>query len=532
MRPAFRASPHSDRPLLEASHGLLLTSVAMSVCIVGAPSQQPASPARPPVQFDALRSFRLPAQQEEALAFAHGDMDGDGDLDLVRATRRAHEVLLSDGQGSFQLSPGVVPADNRHTRRLCLLDADRDGDLDVFAVAGRQSSDRLLTNDGTGRLTDVSSTHLPAGVEGHQDVVAGDVDGDGDLDLIASGYSDCVLYRNDGRGAFVLAPSSGLSTPVNFDSRVTLGDIDGDGDLDAVHVGILPMGAYGYTRVVLFLNDGAGRFTASIPSLSPADHAAVALGDVDGDGDLDMVVATQEIFYGGGYPTGPHKDQLYLNDGTGGFVDATTQRLPGVAADDDQVELRDLDADGDLDIAFGRSGIPLRFHLNDGAGFFVGSPAEFCTAPLGNINFYSRFELADLDADGDDDLVFTVDRRDHMFANLRWQIDAPSAPRLGAPFRLDVYAAGGTAPVVETVLPFLSAATSSVPTPFGRLGIDLGRSVALAPFVIHSGSGFGSVTIDVPRDPLLAGSAVYAQALVVPFPGTARLSNVAVDVIR
>ena len=83
MRPAFRASPHSDRPLLEASHGLLLTSVAMSVCIVGAPSQQPASPARPPVQFDALRSFRLPAQQEEALAFAHGDMDGDGAADLV-----------------------------------------------------------------------------------------------------------------------------------------------------------------------------------------------------------------------------------------------------------------------------------------------------------------------------------------------------------------------------------------------------------------------------------------------------------------
>ena len=112
---------------------------------------------------------------------------------------------------------------------------------------------------------------------------------------------------------------------------MAIGDVDGDGDLDAF------MGHPG-TRQPVWLNDGTGVYSDSEQRLASLAGSDVALGDVDGDGDLDAFMAVGD-WTGSG-------DRLWLNDGQGFFIDSG---LPLSAAFSAAVELGDLDGDGDLD---------------------------------------------------------------------------------------------------------------------------------------------------------------------------------------
>lgn len=92
-------------------------------------------------------------------------------------------------------------------------------------------------------------------------------------------------------------------------SDVDLADLDGDGDIDAfVSVSAGSSSAVGNQ---VWLNDGTGTFVQTMQVLGAADSEAVALGDMDSDGDLDAVIANM------GSP-----DVIYLNDGAGGFTDS------------------------------------------------------------------------------------------------------------------------------------------------------------------------------------------------------------------
>jgi hypothetical protein len=120
------------------------------------------------------------------------------------------------------------------------------------------------------------------------DVALGDVDGDGDLDALVANDNDAAqeVYLNDGAGVFSAHPISPTFGAGN--SRdLALGDVDGDGDLDA-----LVANDYGAAQEV-YLNDGAGVFSAHpiSPTFGAGASMDVALGDVDGDGDLDALVA-------------------------------------------------------------------------------------------------------------------------------------------------------------------------------------------------------------------------------------------------
>ena len=160
-------------------------------------------------------------------------------------------------------------------------------------------------------------------------------------------------------------------------------DVDGDGDLDLVI-------AKEFLPNVLLLNEGAGRFADASDRIprTAFDSEDVAAVDLDRDGDTDLVVAAED----------DQRSELWLNDGTGRFGDAST-RLPA-AGTSNAVAAGDLDGDGDPDLVFGNAGPELIF-LNDGAGGLADASARLSSGS----DVTQDAALGDVDGDGDLDLV-------------------------------------------------------------------------------------------------------------------------------
>lgn len=271
------------------------------------------------------------------------------------------------------------------------VDVDGDGDLDVF-LGNEHRENLLLENDGTGRLTDVSDDRIPRSSRDSEDVAAFDFDRDGDIDLIIVSEDDRTneYYLNDGTGWFSDHPS-GL--PVDgVSNAIAFGDIDNDHDIDLV------IGNDGQNA--LLLNDGTGRFVDATSNALPPVHDEtqdVELGDVDRDGDLDLLVANED------------DNRLLLNDGHGRFTEAPPGALPLVGPEETRdVDLADIDLDGDLDIFFGNvhltKGAPAqnRLLINDGTGMFADETVSRLPTDIDNT---MDGDFVDIDGDGDLDLA-------------------------------------------------------------------------------------------------------------------------------
>ncbi len=267
---------------------------------------------------------------------------------------------------------------------------------------------------------------LPADVDGTRAVALGDVDGDGDLDAFAGNYGQNRLYLNGGTGVFTDVTT--INVPPGGGAAVALGDVDGDGDLDAF-VGNFPQ------ENRLWLNGGTGVFAdvtaTNLPFLLGGRlTTAVAFGDVDGDGDLDAFVGNAGSFPGG-------QDRLYVNGGTGVFTDVTATNLPALSDGTVAVALGDLDGDGDLDAFVGNSNPPNRLHLNDGTGVFTDVTATNLPALLDP--FTRAVALGDVDGDKDlDAVVGSVIQQNRLYTNLTRQVAWRGIPRVGKPLVLDL----------------------------------------------------------------------------------------------
>jgi uncharacterized repeat protein (TIGR02543 family) len=329
---------------------------------------------------------------------ALGDLDGDGDLDafLVNANSEPDLVYFNDGgiQGG---TPGHFSDSGQNLGSTNGLDAalgdlDGDGDLDAV-VANYGQPAQVYSNDGgmqggtPGYFSDSGQS-----LGGNSDATAvalGDVDGDGDLDavVVCVGSSLDRVYLNNGGiqggspGSFTDSGQDLGPAPTNTQD-VALGDVDDDGDLDVFVVNS------GTSPNQLFLNNGGiqggspGSFTDSGQNLGTAAGFGVALGDLDGDGDLDAFLTT----------TGSQPDLVYVNDGTGVFSDSG-QSLG--SSNGFAVSLGDLDGDGDLDAFAANSNQPSQVYINNGSGVFSDNGQN-----LGNFDS-RRLALGDLDGDGD-----------------------------------------------------------------------------------------------------------------------------------
>ena len=381
-----------------------------------------ASAARPDFRYVDESASRLPPNPNpagtDALAVELVDVDNDRDLDIFVANGtatgpgRPNVLYINDGTGRFsdesaaRLPPELVVA---NSARVDFADINGDGAPD--AIVANLGREQLLLNDGNGFFEDVSSTHLPQAPPLLGDISADalfvDVDADGDPDILVANENPFTgpgspggqnrLWINDGTGHFTDETAQRLPQRADQTTGFAVGDIDGDRDLDLIVVNLGPD--------FVLINDGKGKFTdetaGRLPVTSDASRKGI-LADFDGDGDLDLFMANSR----------GQQSRMYFNDGSGRFTDVTLRTLPRATHTTTDAELVDLDGDGALDIFLVNAGPFVRNHgflgeqnvylRNSGNGRF--HPRTVPHFP-GVRNPALEADFGDLDGDGDLDLV-------------------------------------------------------------------------------------------------------------------------------
>jgi hypothetical protein len=185
---------------------------------------------------------------------------------------------------------------------------DGDGDLDVVA-AGWNEAGRVWANDGTGRLSERSSLDV-ASLHVHAAALA-DADGDGDLDaFFALAARECCrgVWLNDGGGRLSPAPAD-LGADLRQGNGIAVADFDRDGVADivqAIGVAVTPAPS----RV--WLGRGGGAYVDSGLRIGGSFAGAVAAGDLDGDGDIDLFLACLSL-PAAGWDYQPSANLVWLN---------------------------------------------------------------------------------------------------------------------------------------------------------------------------------------------------------------------------
>ena len=320
--------------------------------------------------------YHSPIHGDGVASAIQSDLDGDGQLDLFAVTSQ-EIALFYAGRGDGTYANPVVLSEGLPALPWIPTDVDRDGDQDLLAI---RPEGELLLAVNAGREGNVwrglqpftEQSVFPSGDV--RTFVAADFNNDGYVDLAIGSVEGVRVTTGVGDGTF----AGEISYPLSRGSQTLVnGDLDADGDLDLISAKTADYGYAERQHLDLLINDGTGVFEPGESQFELNRHVNdLAMGDLDNDGDLDLVAA-HPYFYGGNV-------KVFLGNGQGDFV---TDPLPlTVAGLPRTVTLGDVDADGDLDVCVAHTG---------GYGhWYTGSPGASLFLGRGNGDFGARLLVA------------------------------------------------------------------------------------------------------------------------------------------
>ena len=268
-----------------------------------------------------------------------GDFDNDGDLDLFITCAGARDVnrvfrqkpsriYFNDGNGHFKDSGQDLGDTELSGNGIHLIDIDNDDDLDAHIYYYESSREPyyhyIYLNDGKGQF----SRSEIAMQEGSK-LFWGHLNGDQYIDVLLMEWDKGLrAMLNNGKGQFTQCWQSPDTTLKYGDAA--LADFDLDGDLDAL---VANRGGTSRDSTRLFFNDGAGQFDEGQIKFNPVNNTEFYLSDLNHNGSTDVYIG---IYRG--------ENIIWLNDGKARFIDN------GHSMNEGNVAIGDLDGDGDLDI--------------------------------------------------------------------------------------------------------------------------------------------------------------------------------------
>jgi len=346
------------------------------------PRDLASSVVRRTVRFGPARLIHKNARGANSLDV--GDVDNDGDVDLVAALRGAGAIhwYTNDGTGEFS-TPRSIDDQLANAEDVVLVDLNEDGWLDVGGLGQANGSIRIYTShDQAARFLErsIAKADVP------DTILVTDLDNDGRIDVAwSSNENDRIEYalrREDGE----FTPKNKIPYYGGSSATLAAADFDADGDLDIV--------AASNRRGILswFENGGDARFVREHVIANFNGPTGLAdVGDLDGDRIIDIVVPVQ------------NRDVLVacVNRGDGTFTRSEVPMSPGTRPI--AVLITDIDGDGDSDLAVGsRRSQTLSVYLNDGRLRFrpLGRPVNV------NGNAFSGLAAADFNGDAILDLAY------------------------------------------------------------------------------------------------------------------------------
>jgi hypothetical protein len=315
-----------------------------------------------------------------------GFLNGDGFPDIVAAVPSGRAVegfvaVNSNGSGGFN-TPVYYEA-SQQTFDVAVVDLDGDGDGDVITVANSSAAVTVHENLGNGSFRVLPRYEVASLSDA---VESADIDNDGDIDIVVNGELDIAsndpllkILKNNGDGTF--APASDYTPARNF-ADMKLRDINGDGFVDMIFA---PDGNYPPYHFGTALNLGNGTFAPTVvTNVFSCGEGTIDAADLDGDGDLDIVLTEEETCAGGNAHI-----FIFRNDGNQNFTRMPDIVLPGLLPHG--LALADVTGDGNIDIIT---------VLTTGMGVFPGNGNLTFGAPIVSTTAPFKFKMADFNGDG------------------------------------------------------------------------------------------------------------------------------------